>query len=187
MKTPKRVSGGRFLGRHDHLSPRVSRTAATAAFDAPATSMVSGDFNSPLASSRTPSRDAAQHAGLDQRRAIDRRILLQLAGIERRLQRPEIDDDEALLEIGIVEAALRQAAMQRRLAAFKAVQGNTGASRLALAAARAGLAFAGADASAATLGDVMRAFIVSDLVELHVPSTAESRPVIGPVPLVPNV
>ena len=46
------------------------------------------------------------------------------------------------------EAALRQAAMKRHLAALEAADGDAGARRLALAAATAGLADAGTDAAA---------------------------------------
>ena len=81
--------------------------------------------------------------------------------------RPRLTTTEMLLEIGVVEAALGQAAMERHLAALEAVEGDAGARRLALAAAAAGLALARADAAADALGAVMRAGIVSDLVELH--------------------
>src|SRR5262249_12253268 len=79
----------------------------------------------------------------------------------------EIDDLEILLEDRVVEAALRETAMQRRLAALKAVQRDAGARGLTLAAAPGGLALARADAAADPLGAVMRAGIVPDLVELH--------------------
>src|SRR6266576_1325305 len=91
----------------------------------------------------------------------------ELAGIDRLLQAAEIDDLEVLLEDLVVEAALREPAVQRGLAALKTVQRDTGARGLALAAAPGGLALARADAATDPLGAVMRAGIISDLVELH--------------------
>src|ERR1700722_1442150 len=111
--------------------------------------------------------DAAKHARLDQRFAIDLGIGFKRARIERLLQPAEIDDVEMLAKILAREAALGQPPVQRRLAALEAVQGNAGARGLALAAARAGLALARADAPAAAFGAVMSAPIVLDLVQFH--------------------
>ena len=58
----------------------------------------------------------------------------------------------------VVEAALRDAARQRHLAAFKSdADTAAGARFLALVAPAAGLAVAGADASSLTLGNVRAA------------------------------
>src|SRR5271156_774051 len=103
----------------------------------------------------------------DERRAVECAIGSQFTTIERRLQTPEIHNLEILPENLVVEAALRQPAMQRRLAALKAVQRHAGARRLALAAARRSLALARADAAPDPFGAVMRPGIVPDLVELH--------------------
>src|ERR1700689_1787584 len=111
--------------------------------------------------------DAAKNARLDQRFAINLGVGFKRARIERLLQTAEIDDVEMLAEILAREAALGQPPVQRRLAAFEAVQGNAGARGLALAAARAGLALARADAPAAAFGAVMSAPIVLDLVQFH--------------------
>ncbi len=89
------------------------------------------------------------------------------SGIDRLLQTPEIDDLVVLPEDLVVEAALRQPAMQRRLAALEAVDRDAAARGLALAAAPRCLALARADAAPDPLCPVMRARIVPDLVELH--------------------
>src|SRR5262249_47578141 len=109
----------------------------------------------------------AQQPRRDQRRAIDGYIGTQPPGFNGLLQPPEIDLVEFLAEGRIGEAALRQAAMQRRLAALEAVEGDARPRRLALAAAAAGLALARADAAADALEFVMRPGIVPDLVEFH--------------------
>ena len=73
---------------------------------------------------------------------------IEQAGVDRRLHLAEIDLVELDRERGVAEAALGQAAMQRHLAAFEALDAHAGARGLALAAAAAGLAHAGADAAA---------------------------------------
>src|ERR1700730_4606663 len=109
----------------------------------------------------------AQHPGGDQLAGVEGALGGELAGVERLLQPPQIDHLEVLLEDLVVEAALRQPAMQRGLPALEAVQRDAAARGLALAAAPGGLALARAEAAADPLGPVMRARIVSDLVELH--------------------
>src|SRR5262249_21649126 len=98
--------------------------------------------------------------------AIDRGPRRELAGIDRLLQPVEIDH-HVVEPVGFVEATLRQPAVERRLAALEAVEGDPGAGGLTLAAAGAGLALARADAPADALGPVMGAGIVADFVELH--------------------
>src|SRR6516225_1577783 len=80
---------------------------------------------------------------------------------------PKIDDLQIFAKNLCVEAALRQPAMERSLAAFKTVERNPGSRRLALAAARRSFTLAGADATPNTLCPVMRAGLISDLVEFH--------------------
>ena len=71
--------------------PPAFSTAATADFEAPQTENVSLALSSPLPSSRTPSLGAAQDAGLDQRRGVDRCAGVELAGVDRLLHAAEID------------------------------------------------------------------------------------------------
>src|ERR1700731_3143395 len=110
-----------------------------------------------------PAQDMRRHQLL----RVEAALGGELAGIERLLQLAEIHDLEVLLKDFVVEAALRQPAMQRGLAALEAVKRDAGARGLALAAASGGLSLAGSDAAADPLGSVVRARIVSDLVELH--------------------
>src|SRR5664279_2074772 len=67
----------------------------------------------------------------------------------------------------VAEAALGQAPVQRHLAAFEALDAHAGARGLALAAATAGLAHAGADATPDAHAVLARARPVGDLVEFH--------------------
>src|SRR6185295_6793717 len=71
------------------------------------------------------------------------------------------------LAVALVEAALGQASMQRHLAALEPAEANAGASGLALAAAPAHLAHAGADAAADAQARFARSGIVFQLVEAH--------------------
>src|SRR5208282_6532893 len=93
----------------------------------------------------------AQDTRLDQSRGIDGRRRIELAGVDRLLQAPEIDLVEPARERRIFEPALGQAAMQRHLAALKPLDAHAGARGLALTAAAAGLALAGTDAAADAL------------------------------------
>src|SRR6202035_5547614 len=129
---------------------------------------------------------AAQQTGRDQRRAVDRRIGLQPAGLDGLLQAAEIDLVEFLAERRIGEATLRHSPMERRLAAFEAVERDAGACRLALAAAAARLAFAGPDAATDPLEAVMGAGIVPDLVEFHISITFSPPPRRAPSTLRPE-
>src|SRR5690606_11098423 len=83
--------------------------------------------------------DAANHAGLDQRRSIDRFRCIQLLGVDRHLDAGERNGVEVVAE-RILEAALGQAAIKRHLAALEAVDGNAGTRLLTLHTATAGLA-----------------------------------------------
>src|SRR6202023_3226643 len=72
-----------------------------------------------------------------------------------------------ILSENVGETALRQPPMQRRLPALEAVERDPAARGLPFAAAARGLAFARADTAPDPLRPVVRARIVSDLVELH--------------------
>src|SRR5882672_557421 len=109
---------------------------------------------------------AAQHAGLDQRLRVHRCRDVELLGVDRLLNAVEIDLVELQPE-WLVEAALRQAPMQRHLTALEALDAHARARRLALAAAAASLADARADAAADPHALLVRAGVVGDLVELH--------------------
>src|SRR6185437_11874608 len=108
---------------------------------------------------------APHQAGLDRGRDIDRARDIDELGIDRRLHLVEIDFVEPDGERRIPEAALGQAAVQRHLAAFKALDAHARARGLALAAAAAGFAHAGADAPADTHAIFARTRIVGDPVE----------------------
>jgi hypothetical protein len=85
-------------------------------------------------------------AGRKQRLDRHRRAGVELAGVERLLNAPEID----FVVVGrkrIVESALRQAPMQRHLTALEALDRHAGARLLALDAAAGRLALARADAA----------------------------------------
>src|ERR1044072_1145177 len=113
-----------------------------------------------------PVMGPAQQPRLDQRSSVDGRAGIELARVDRPLHAAEIDLVELELE-RLVEAALRQPPVQRHLAAFEALDGDTRARGLALAAAAAGLALAGADAAADTRAVLARSGPVGDLVEFH--------------------
>ena len=147
--------------------PPAFCTASIAAADAPETVMVIARLISPFASSRTPcslprTRPAARSVVL-----VDRLAGVQLAGGDRRLQRAEVHR-RVLLAERIVEAALRQPAIDRHLTALEAVQRHACARLLALHALAGGLALARADAAPEPLGLQARAGIVAQFVELHV-------------------
>jgi hypothetical protein len=84
---------------------------------------------------------AAQHAGLYQGFGGDGFLDVDQLGVDRLLQPVEVDLGEIELE-DVVEATLRQAPMQRHLAAFKTLDAHAGTRGLALAAAPRRLALA---------------------------------------------
>ena len=108
---------------------------------------VSLALSSPLPSSRTPSLARRSTPALTSAAASIWPPASSLPASIAACDAAEIDLVELERE-AILEAALGQAAMQRHLAAFEAVDGDAGARVLALAAAAAGLALAGADAAA---------------------------------------
>src|SRR5690606_31636832 len=81
-------------------------------------------------------------------------------------QLPEVHNGIFLAEY-VVEPALRQAHVQRHLAAFKPLDGHARARLLALHAAAAGLAGAGTDTTADALARTAGGRIFPDFVELH--------------------
>src|SRR5262249_58697966 len=109
-----------------------------------------GDLGLDLTGSEQPLRvfGPPQHARLHQSFGVHGRSGIERAGVDLRLTLAEIDFVELARERRIAKAPLRQPAMERHLAAFKAFDAHTGARGLALAAAAAGLSRAGADAAA---------------------------------------
>src|SRR6185437_9445205 len=82
-----------------------------------------------------PVARASQNAGGDQRRAVNIGARLNPARVDRRLNAAQIDDVIIRLEEFAVEPALRNSAMERRLAAFETVDRIARARRLAFATA----------------------------------------------------
>jgi len=99
----------------------------------------------------------------------DTRSSLSSNSINSLLEAVEIDLGEIELE-DVGEAALRQAPMQRHLAAFKTLDAHAGTRGLALAAAARLLALARTDATADAHALFARAGIVGDIAELHRPA-----------------
>src|SRR5262249_28260677 len=98
---------------------------------------------------------------------IHRRIRIERAGIDRRLNFAEIDLVELASECLVPESALGQATVQRHLAAFETLDACTGARGLSFATAAAGFSGTGAD-TAADAGTVFpRPRTVGDFVQLH--------------------
>src|SRR5438128_7415484 len=109
---------------------------------------------------------AANDARLDQRFRVHGFLDVDQLGIDRLLDPVEIDLGELDAE-DVVETALGQTAMQRHLAAFKALDADARTRGLALAAAARGLALAGTDAAADAHALLARAGVVGDIAELH--------------------
>ena len=155
--------------------PPAFSTAATADFEAPQTENATLALNSPPPSSRTPSLARRSSPALTSAATSTGRAGVEHAGVDRRLHPAEIDLVELERERRVAEAALGQAAMQRHLAAFEALDAHARARGLALAAAAAGLALAGADAAADAHALLARARLVGDLVEFHRTSSYFAR------------
>src|SRR5690606_13478080 len=109
---------------------------------------------------------AASHAGRLERVVVHHRLGVELAGVDQLLDLAEIHLGIVLAE-RVVEAALRQAHVERHLAALEALDGHARAALLALLAASAGLALAGADAASDAHTALAGARIVTDVVEFH--------------------
>src|ERR1700722_16467653 len=100
--------------------------------------------------------------------ALDRNRLgrAELASVDSLLNAPQVD--LVVLESGgRGEAALGQAAMQRHLATFEALDADARASRLAFAAAAGLLALARTDAASDADARLRRSRVVSYFVQLH--------------------
>src|SRR5215213_4565351 len=118
-----------------------------------------------------------QHAGGDEGLHRDRGRSIEPARGDGLLDAAEVH----LVQVArarVVEAALRQTPVKRHLAALEALDGDSGAGRLALAAPPTLLALAGAGAPADAHPVLGRARIVADLVQLH-GGTLSARPRCG--------
>src|SRR5690606_4251527 len=102
--------------------------------------------------------------GSDQRLGVDHALGVELARVDVGLDAINTDFIE-VLRVRHIEAALRHAHVERHLAALEAVDGNAGASRLALAAATTGLADARADTTADTDAGLVGTGIVAKFVQ----------------------
>src|SRR5690606_8964396 len=111
---------------------------------------------------------ATQNAGSNQRLDIHDRLGVELARIDSGLHLAQIHLIEAGAE-DIVEGARGQPAMRGHLAAFEALDAHARTRGLALAATAAGLALAGADATADAHALLACARIVGEISELHRP------------------
>ena len=109
---------------------------------------------------------AADHAGGDQGGRIDGLFGVELAGSDGLGEAPQVHLGE-LQPVRIVEAALGHPHVQRHLAAFERLEAVTGAGLLALDAAAAGLALAGALAASDAHAQLMGAFVVLKFVQFH--------------------
>ena len=109
---------------------------------------------------------ALEHARLDERLHVDRPARAEMTFVDRDLYAAEIHLAEPARE-DVVEPALRQAAMQRHLAAFESLDRDTGARLLTLGAAASGLALARTDAASDAHPVLARALAAGELIEFH--------------------
>src|SRR5579862_9476357 len=131
----------------------------------------------PLAQQAHAIAQTPEHAGRDQRLAVDGLGNVEPAGIHRLLQAVQIDLDE-VQPMNVVEAALGHAHVEWHLAALEAVDGDARSRRLAFAAPAGGLTLARADATADAHARLAGARIVGELVEPHgrpVPYSTRTR------------
>src|SRR3546814_13976270 len=110
---------------------------------------------------------AAYQARSLQRRLIDRRRRIQLAGVDRLLHGPQIGFGIILAE-HVIKAALRQTHVQRHLSAFPAVDAEAGTSLRALLSATRSIPLVRAPAPPDTHADLASARVLSDFCEFHV-------------------
>src|SRR5262249_28167149 len=103
-------------------------------------------FASPPAEKTHPILGPPQHPAADQGLDVDGIVDVERPAINRRLNAVEVHHIEVKGE-DVIEAALRQPAMQRHLAALEALNAHACSRGLALAAATAGLALSGPDAA----------------------------------------
>src|SRR6476469_9406231 len=109
---------------------------------------------------------AAREAGGLERVMVERALAIELAGIDRLLDRADVHFGEVLGE-DVVEAALRQPHVERHLTAFEAGDADTRACLGALLATAGGLAEAGTDTAADADAALARALVILEFVELH--------------------
>src|SRR5205814_3382105 len=114
---------------------------------------------------------AASQAGALERVVIERGLDIELAGIDRLLDRANVHLGIVTRE-DVVEAALRQPHVERHLTALEAVDRHARARLGALLATPGGLAEPGADAAADANARLTRALVILDLIELHVRALA---------------
>src|SRR5690606_4557514 len=118
---------------------------------------------------------AADDTGRDQNVLGDFGLGVEPARIDEALALAEVYHGELLL-VGLVEAALRQPAIKRHLAAFVAADGDARAGLLALDAAAGGLALAGPGTARDALGLLRCTGIVPEFVQFHVASPWPEKP-----------
>ncbi|SUS08836.1 hypothetical protein DF3PB_900002 [uncultured Defluviicoccus sp.] len=110
---------------------------------------------------------ALEQAGRLHRRFINRHRRIDLAGVDRGLQSIEVDLDKVAAKQRL-EAALRQAPIERHLAAFEAdLAASPGPRPLALVSTPSSLTGPGADPAADPFAWPRRPWIVPDFVQLH--------------------
>src|SRR5690606_5757049 len=97
---------------------------------------------------------------------VDSLARVQAPCLDRGLQALQVDLDIVAAE-NVVEAALRQAAVQRHLSALEALDCDTAPGLLTLVALTGSLAQAGTDATPKALARFARAGIVAQLIQLH--------------------
>src|SRR6476661_5134369 len=114
---------------------------------------------------------AAREAGGLERVMVERALAIELAGIDRLLDRADVHFGEVFGE-DVVEAALRQPHVERHLAALEAGDADARARLGALLAAAGGLAESRADAAADAHAALPRALVIPEFVEFHVPALA---------------
>src|SRR5690606_19120482 len=110
--------------------------------------------------------DATDNAGGLESSSIDGRLGVELLGIDRSLDTAVRNGDVFRCK-DVVEAALRQATIDRHLAALEAVDGNAGARLLALDAATTGLALAGTDTATDADTVLGGTVVIFDFVQFH--------------------
>src|SRR6185312_13144182 len=110
---------------------------------------------------------ASHQARLHHGGSVDRRFGVDKPRVDGSLNLAEVDLIEHQGKRRVAKSALRQAPVERHLAAFEALVAIAGARGLTLAAAASGLAYAGADAAPDAHALFARARLVRDLIEFH--------------------
>src|SRR3546814_10449322 len=110
---------------------------------------------------------AAGNTSSLERGVIDGRLRVELLRVDQLLDHAQIDDREVLAE-DVVEAALRDAHVERHLAALEAVDRDAAARLLALLAAAGGLALTRADTASDAHPAIGRALVFPHVVTFYV-------------------